>query len=203
MPIIEGLEQGSNEWHEFRSKHIMGTDVSVILGNNKWKSKLDLWEEKKGIRLPQQVNEAMLRGHKLEPEARALASVDLKIEFNPVVILSLKYPWLAVSLDGFSPCGKYILEIKCPKELTHLEGIQWCFPNYYHDQIQTQLLVSEAETCFYVSYRPEYEKKPLVIIEVKPNKEKHREIIEKSYGFYVQLCNMEEPKEWELNKRRE
>ncbi len=200
MPIIN-LEQGSQEWLDYRKKKVMATDIPVILGSNPWKKKLELWEEKLGLRPPTQMNDAMRRGQKLEPIARKLACELIGIDFRPVVIESTKYPWLAASLDGISELGRYILEIKCTKLKTHLEAIEQCFPKYYQDQVYTQLEVSQAEICYYFNYCPEYEEKPYAIIEVYPNHEKEAEIISKGYEFYVQMCTMRPPVEWELKKR--
>jgi putative phage-type endonuclease len=200
MPVIP-LEQGTSAWHEFRAMHIMGTDVSCILGSNPWKSKLQLWEEKLGFRQPQPLNDAMRRGQELEPLARKLAFELINVNFEPMVIESSKHPWLAVSLDGISELGNHILEIKCPKEATHLEAIQSCYPSYYYDQIQTQLLVTRAEICYYFSYRPEYKEKPYAIIEVYPDPEKHEQIIKTGYDFYRDMCLMNPPKEWKLEKK--
>jgi putative phage-type endonuclease len=192
MKIIN-TEQGSKEWLEYRKSKIMATDVPVILGSNPWKTKFELWEEKLGFRPAPQLNDAMRRGQLLEPEARKLACELIGIQFEPCVCESLEYPWLAVSLDGLSKCGKYILEIKCPKESTHLEAIQNCYPSYYYDQIQSQLLVTGADTCYYFSYRPEWKEKPYAIINIYSDLEKRLEILRKGKEFYNQMCTMSSP----------
>jgi putative phage-type endonuclease len=200
MARIE-LEQGSPEWLAWRQSKITATDISIILGSNPWKSKLELFEEKLGLRPAQPLNNAMRRGISLEPEARLLASSKIGIAFEPCVFESEKYPWLAASLDGW--CGEYniLLEIKCTGMEKHIEAISGIMPEYYADQVQVQLLCSEAEICYYFSYRPEYTEKPYAIIEVYPNIEKQAEIIAKGQEFYVQMCTMCPPVEWQLKKR--
>ena len=114
----------------------------------------------------------------MEPEARKLASELIGIDFDPCVYESSRFPWLAASLDGYTyPTNTdgYILEIKCPKEFTHLDAYDVNIPLYYLDQIQHQLLVTQAEICYYFSYRPEYKDQPYVIMEIYPNFEKHQE----------------------------
>jgi putative phage-type endonuclease len=203
MPIIEGLEQGTKAWHEFRARNVMATDIPVILGSNPWETKLERWEQKMGLRPPTELNDAMRRGMELEPEARTLAILKIGCEFSPKVFESSTHSWLAASLDGISDNeGEYILEIKCPKELSHLEAANGNIPEYYSDQIQTQLLVTNALCCFYFSYRPEYIEQPYVIIQVEPDPEKQAEIIEKGYEFYMQMCNFEPPVEWKLKERK-
>ncbi len=197
MAIIN-LDQGSKEWLEWRKSHVTATDISIILGSNPFKTEMELWEEKLGFRESQEMNDAMKRGQLLEPDARKMASELFDINFEPVVIESDEYPWLGASLDGISKCGKYILEIKCPKAATHDDAMDGRFPIYYEDQIQTQLLVSGAEICYYFSYRPECAHKTYSIIEVYPDPEKHEEILKKGYEFYVNMCTMNPPEQWKL-----
>lgn len=195
MPVIE-LVQGSQEWLDYRKSKIMATDTPILLGSNPWKTKLELWEEKLGFREPTPLNDAMRRGQELEPIARELAEIELKMKFTPKVIESEEHLWLAASLDGISACGKIILEIKCPKEATHLQTIHQNIPEYYIDQMQHQLLVTSAETCFYCSYRPEYKEWPLAIIQILPDLFKKKEIKLKSQIFYEDMQTMNPPTEW-------
>jgi putative phage-type endonuclease len=201
MPVIN-LEQGSKEWLDYRRRKVMATDTPIILGSNRWKTAFELWEEKLELKEPQEINEAMLRGQQLEEEARKLASSLTLIDFRPAVIESIKYPWLAASLDGLGWLNnQYILEIKCPKERTHLEAIDGILPSYHLDQIQHQLLCSQADICYYFSYRPEYKKNPYTIIAIRRDLGKCAEIIFKSEGFYQNMCTMNSPEEWKLAKR--
>lgn len=201
MPVIS-LVQGSDNWLAYRKERVMATDTPVLLGSTPWKEKLQLWKEKQGLVPATEMNDAMRRGIMLELPARELASIQLNMEFNPMVYESDEFPWLAASLDGISSCREYILEIKSPKESTHMNAIEQIIPEYYIDQMQHQLLVTQAKHCFYVSYRPEYRECPLVIIEIKPNIEKQLEIIEKGHEFYIQMCTMNAPEEWKFKERK-
>jgi putative phage-type endonuclease len=178
----------------------MATDSPVILQSNPWKSKLELWEEKLGLRPPTQLNDAMRRGQELEPEARKLASELLSINFEPCVFESEKYPEFSASLDGFYG-NVYILEIKCPKDSTHDDALDDRIPEYYLDQIQHQLLVSKCDMAFYFSYRPERINKPYAIIEVYPDREKQAKILEEGLKFYQDMQTMNPPTEWRLKPR--
>src|ERR1700679_38165 len=156
MPIIKNLVQNTPEWHDFRAAHIMATDIPCILGSNPWVTKQQRWEEKLKLRPPVEMNDAMRRGILLEEEACILASKIIEIDFRPFVVESTKYPWLAASLDGMGWMKNgYILEIKSPKDSVHNDAINGIIPIYYADQVQTQLLCSEAHICYYFSYRPE------------------------------------------------
>jgi len=191
MSIIKGLEQGSQKWLNYRRSKIMATDSSVIIGTNPYQNVLHLWEEKLLIRDPQPVNDAMKRGSLLEEEARALASTVIGIDFEPCVYESDKNPWQAASLDGLSKCGRFVLEIKCPKEKTHLEAIQGSIKDYYITQMQHQsCCVPLCEKIFYFSYRPEYEQNPSKVIEIAPDLEFNETLTEKEHEFYIKLCTL-------------
>lgn len=198
MPIIN-LEQGTSSWLDYRKSKIMATDASVLMDTNPWKNPLDLWEEKLGIKSSQILNEAVERGHQLEPEARQLAIDVIGMEFKPVVYESDKYSFMAASLDGISQFGEHLLEIKCPfKEDKHIDAIEGLVPLYYIDQIQHQLLVTGASCCFYFSYRPEFKEKPFAMVVFEPNANRQEQILIKSQEFYLQLCTMQPPTYWKL-----
>lgn len=199
MGIIN-LPQNSPEWLEWRRSRVTATDVSILLGSNPFRTRLELWEEKLQLRPPQELNSAMTRGQTLEPEARKLACELLDIKFEPIVCESTENPWLAASLDGISECNKYILEIKCPKLSVHENAIKGQIADYYKDQMQTQLLVTGCEKCYFCSYFPKHEKE-IVIIKVFPNQDKQQEIIILSKEFYIQLCNIQPPIEWKLKQK--
>ena len=115
MPLID-LLQGSPEWHEYRKARIMATHASSIMGTNHFKSEYALWQELTPGGLPVEETAAMREGTILEPEARKLASELIGVTFEPCVYESDEFNWMAASLDGLSPCGRYILEIKCRKK---------------------------------------------------------------------------------------
>lgn len=199
MPRLE-LEQGSALWHSYRQSHIMATSASIILGTNPFKTELDLWEEMVGLRPALKPNVAMERGTKLEPEARKLANSVIGIEFEPYVFESDTFNWMAASLDGISECGNFILEIKCPNEKTHEMSLNEVIPEYYKAQIQHQLSVTNANLCYYFSYRPENMQK-YAIVEVKRDEEFIEQMIKKEYLFWTQLCTMQPPEEiWALKR---
>lgn len=206
MPIIQ-LEQGSPEWLSYRQRRIMATDTPVILGNNPWVTKFQRWEEKMGIRPGPIMNNAMKRGHELEPIAREKIQEILGIKFTPVVYESDTDPWMAASLDGLSECGKYIIEIKCPFKW-HLHGNNdfHGVPRYYRDQMDHQCMCPPGILAnYFCTYFPEDTKEPLKITKFEWKDEEFEsikfEIIDQGYEFYMQMCNFEPPIEWKLNKK--
>lgn len=197
---ILSVEQGSAIWLALRSNYVTGTDSAIILGSSPYKSKLDLWQQKMGLKEPDKCNERMKRGSELELPARLLLQKSLGMEFTPIVAVSDEYPYLMASLDGISDCNRFMCEIKCPSIKGHEAAINGVIAPYYIDQINHCLLVTGCEMCYFCSYFPGHEKE-IEVINVYSNHEKQMEIIEKGYEFYMQMCNFEEPKEWKLNKK--
>jgi len=151
MKIIE-LEQGSEKWLSWRKTVITATDCSCIMGNNPWTTAYQCWQRKLGFVEELKSNEAMERGKRLEPEARAQFIEKYGIDMKPEVVESSEFEFLGASLDGISKDGKFILEIKCGGSKLHEMAEQGKIPEYYLDQIHHQLLVTRAEKCFYYSF---------------------------------------------------
>ncbi len=194
MPIVKTLDQGTPEWLTYRQSKIMATDIGIISGTNEFTSPIELWEQKLGLREPIKVNDAMRRGHALEPEARDLACLEIGLEFIPCVYESDTYSWAAASLDGLS--SNEILEIKCPKEKTHVASFENIIPPYYLDQMQWQMLITGGVICYYFSFRPEYKSKPFHIIKIEANPEKQEILLQKGRDFYLKMCTMQPPETW-------
>ena len=200
MRILE-IDQGSPEWLALRQSKITGTDAGILTGSNPFKTKVDLWKQKLGLAPRDEPNAAMKRGSELEEPARWLLSESLGINFKPAVAISDTYEWMMASLDGLSPCLRFMCEIKCPSQKYHNEAKEGVIQQYYRDQIQHCLAVTECEKCYFCSYLPKDERE-IVIIEVYPNLEKQAEIIAKGQEFYINMCTMNPPKEWELEMKK-
>jgi putative phage-type endonuclease len=201
MKIIDIL-QGSEVWKKLRFSKITGTDSAILTGSNIWKTKLELWEQKLGLKEPDKENAKMKRGSDLEEPARLILNKLVGIEFKPVVAISDKYPHLMASLDGLSPCARYICEIKCPSMRTHEDAINGIIAPYYMDQMQHCLLVTGCDICYYFSYNPEHLTNPYAIEAIYPDLQKQSLIIEKGFEFYKQMCNFEPPVEWVFERNK-
>ncbi len=54
---VDKLVLGSREeWLQARKNHIGGSDASACVGVNPYKSNVDLWEEKTGLRQPEDIS---------------------------------------------------------------------------------------------------------------------------------------------------
>lgn len=193
MKIIP-LNQGTDEWLEYRKSHIMATDASIIMRKNPWQTPKDLWQLKLGMVPPVAVNDAMRRGQDLEPSARSIACSEIGLQFYPCVVEHDDRSWQAASLDGLTESGSYILEIKCPNNATHDFSVrEQGIHNYYWCQMQHQMSVTETPMGYYFSYRPEHET-PWVIIEVKADDEFISMMNKEEERFYKEsMCGFKEP----------
>lgn len=202
MPQVE-LIQGSAKWLEFRKSHITATDASVIDRSCPFKSLSKLWQEKKEIIFPEPMNDAMRRGQDLEPIAREKFINQTGIFVIPVVWESDDHHWMACSLDGMGEENgeKLLIEIKCPKQDTHNLAKQGSIKPYYYTQMQHQFMCTGINSGWYVSYRPEDEVEPLIMICQNIDQEFCGHLFIKEKKFWDQLCNFEEPKEWEFSHK--
>jgi putative phage-type endonuclease len=143
------LIQGSDEWLHLRTSKITATDSSVIMGVSKWKTKIELYNDKISETTNSFVNDRMKRGTDLEPMARELFCIQNSLEVSPRVVVK---DWAMASLDGMSECGNYIVEIKCPGEKDHALALSGKVPEHYYPQIQHQLFVTGLDSAFYYSF---------------------------------------------------
>ena len=102
--IIENRDHAS--WLKARTYGIGGSDASAIVGMNPYKTNIDLFEEKIGRRVPEDISDKpyVKYGTLAEEHIRALFSLDYpeyKVSYHENRILRSKtYPFLQASLDG-------------------------------------------------------------------------------------------------------
>jgi putative phage-type endonuclease len=141
------IKQDTPEWLELRKKKVTATDARTLMGKNDYKTPYQLWRQKQDLDPPEPENWAMKQGKLLEPIARAQLMEQLDIELLPVVRFSRTVDWAMASLDGLSPDGKILVEIKCPT--TMREEI---VPDIYYPQLQHQLYICELDKMFYFNF---------------------------------------------------
>lgn len=146
------IEQNTPEWLEMRKNYLGASDAPIVMGVSKWCTPLALWEEKLGISEPRQTNARMLRGHELEPEARKAYSDYTGVHVDPKVVFHPEIDYMMASLDGISPDGKTVVEIKCAGKKDHETAKQGRVPDHYYPQLQHQLAVIGVNMLHYFSY---------------------------------------------------
>jgi len=109
-------------------------------------------------------SDAMARGVELEEEAVKLYELitDTKCEKVGVTYYDEKKSFLASPDRLITGNNKGIIEIKCPNMANHIEYlVNKKLPTKYFQQIQGQLLCTDAEWCDFISYYPAI--RPLII----------------------------------------
>ena len=182
------IEQGTKEWLDLRKIKITATDACVIMKTSKWKTPLELYEEKT-TELPSRncVNSAMQRGIDLEPIAREEFIKTTGIQVTPKVFVN---DWALASLDGISEDGSTIVEIKCPGKKDHCTALEGNIPLHYYPQIQHQLWVTGALNAYYYSF----DGKNGVAVKVLRDEDYIHRMICKELEFYMCILNKNPPK---------
>ena len=153
------LEQGSDEWKEFRKWKLGSSSAASIMGVG-FKTPLQLFEDiMEDKETP--VNEAMLRGTRLEPVARQYLNDKYGSNLQPVVVEhpAKKSSWHISSLDGFyeRPDGSiFVCEIKCPGIIDHQKALDGEIPEKYIPQLYHILEdLPGVDKILYFSYMPD------------------------------------------------
>lgn len=152
------LQQGTPEWHLHRSQFNNASEAAAVLGISPWfpKTPRQLAEVKLGIKAVH-MNAAMSRGVQFEDAARKSACNRLGIDFEPAVFVRGDF---SASLDGISPNGKTLLEIKIPakgqqsdlwKQVASGEGV----PAHYMAQLAHQMHCCDAKRALFWVYDPD------------------------------------------------
>lgn len=144
------------EWLKERAGRIGGSDASAIVGMNPYKSNVELWLEKTGQMVPEDISEKpyVKYGTEAEQHLRELFRLDFPeyevfYEENNMW-LNDKYPFAHASLDGWltdKDGRKGILEIKTTNILQSMQKEKWKdrIPDNYYIQILHYLMVTEFD----------------------------------------------------------
>lgn len=184
MPYtIVQLEQGSDEWKQWRKTGITATDAVVINGMSPYKSEWRLYAEKKGIAIEPDLsrNPLVRRGnfyedaardhmadflleHDPSPEVLEAANIHLKEVLTPHCIQMKKYPMLRASLDGMRNNGEPT-ELKVPSERTFEDvlkrGRDSKAYRLYYPQVQHQIMVAGADRGWLLFFQPDQDVTPI------------------------------------------
>lgn len=145
--LVETDGLSREEWLKWRKRGIGGSDVSCLLGINKWKSEIQLWLDKTNqTNEPAEENEAMQWGNIMEPIIRNHFAEVMK---KPVVEVKAmlqhpEYPYMLADVDGLTvddAGNPAILEIKTASEYKRSEWEE-DIPTYYQTQVQHYLCVT-------------------------------------------------------------
>lgn len=155
--LVKKLVLGSREdWLKARLNHIGGSDASVCVGMNPYKTNVELWEEKTGLHQSEDISgkDYVIYGTKAEEFLRGLFVLDFP-EYQVLyddnnLFLNSDYPWMHASLDGElvdQEGRRGILEIKTTEILQSMQKEKWNdrIPDNYFCQVLHYLAVTGYE----------------------------------------------------------
>lgn len=103
---VPRMEIDRPAWLEARRSGIGGSDASVILDLNPYRTRLALWLDKTGRADPEPDNDAMEAGRRLEPVMRQWFTDRTGIRTAvPPMLRSREHPHVLVNLDAFTSDG--------------------------------------------------------------------------------------------------
>lgn len=175
------LQQGSDEWLEWRMGGIGASECPVVMGESDFQTPYGLWEVKTRRAKPFQGNWATRRGTEAESTIRKLYELDQDADFPPCLAQHADHPFMRASLDGLNKERNVIAEFKYPSQLKHDMAKNNIVPPTYQSQIQHQLLVTGADHCDYVSY----DGHGIAVVSVYPDRAKMVSILKACETFWT------------------
>ena len=151
--LVETDNLSKEEWLRYRKQGIGGSDVSCLLGINKWKSEIELWLDKTNqTNTPVEENEAMQWGTIMEPIIRNYFAevTGKKVVELKAMLQHPEHPFMLADVDGVTvddSGNPAILEIKTASEFKRSdweEGV----PAYYETQVQHYLCVTGIKKAY-------------------------------------------------------
>lgn len=156
--------ENRTEWLKLRQNGIGGSDAGTVLGVNKYKTNVELWEEKTGLKEPADISDkpAVKLGKDSEPHLRELFRLDYpeyELDYHEFYMyVNDKYPFIFATLDGeITDENKRngILEIKTCTIQNPNQWNEWTddmIPQCYYAQILHQLAATDWEFAVLKAY---------------------------------------------------
>jgi putative phage-type endonuclease len=154
---IVDVEQGSEEWHEYRQGKRPASITPMLMGTSKFQDAADAYDAMQGEQedAPSFVEKIRDWGNRMEPKARAKLSEILGQPVFPVVGHRGQY---SASLDGFVVVGgkRIGYEIKAPfsgaRSQTWKAAVKDQIEPGYADQIEHQVQVFDLDEAYLFVY---------------------------------------------------
>ena len=153
MKILEGINQGSPEWHAARAHRFTASQAPAMMGASKYQTRAELLREKATGITPEVTSEQQRlfdRGHAAEAGARAIAEQALGEDLYPVTAISDADDRLLASFDGITLGENIAFECKLWSESLAADVRSGEIGPHYYWQLEHQLLVSGAEYVLFV-----------------------------------------------------
>lgn len=176
------MEQGTDEWLQWRKQGVGGSEVAAILGKCPYKTELQLWREKRG-KVEKVWAQQMHKGHEVENQVRAAYEFATGMDFPPAL---MEAGFMRVSLDGWNAENKKGIEIK----YCGLEKMEQDVPEHHMIQMQYQMFVAGVDDWTYIRSNDGITFKAT---HIKANPEYQKWIVECVRTFWHNVQNGIEP----------
>ena len=143
IKIASTKDMDRDEWLKLRKQGIGGSDASVILGMNPWKSPMDLWLDKTGEFDEDNDNEAMYFGRALEDfvAKEFTLRTGLKVRRKNSMLRHADHPWMLANVDRMVVGEDSGLEAKTAS-IYSLDVWKEGVPEHYYPQVQHYMAVT-------------------------------------------------------------
>jgi len=194
MQVIN-IEQGTPEWLQARKGVVTGSRFKDVvtpskgeLSKSSEKYMYELVAERMGATIDFYQNEHMQRGNDLEPMARATYEFVKDCKVDEVGFCLSDSKLVGVSPDGLiGEDGG--LEIKCPKETTHISYlVKGELPSIYKPQVQGSMWITGRKWWDFMSYHPDL---PPLIIRIPRDEEYISKMEDGITRFSKEMIEME------------
>jgi putative phage-type endonuclease len=180
------LQQGTPEWHAFRLEGLGGSDAPVVEGNSPYRTKLQLFREKRGLpSLAEEDNSKefiFALGHKTEALIREQFFELTGVYMNPMCAIHEKYAHVRASLDGFDSKKYGVMEAKLVGQAVLSRAREeGKIPDHHFTQIQHQCEVTGADVGHWFGHDG---KKNGILITVPADREYIARLLEKEHSFW-------------------
>lgn len=175
------MEQGSDEWINYRKMGLGASDIPAVLNISPYISANKLWKIKKNVITDYDISEyAKMMGELSEEDAREQFNELTGRVYEPACFEREDNPDFRCSLDGYSPDGQ-LLEAKFigNEYFKALQKTREVRPDHYA-QLQWQMYVMDAPTCDYFVLNKNSDRQ---VITVKRDDEYIKNISTKAWEF--------------------
>lgn len=153
MKTLEGIIQGTPEWHAVRAKSFTASEAPAMMGVSKYMTRSELLEQKYSGVIPE-VTPAQQRifdrGHAAEADARPIAEEIIGEELYPCTAVSNENEHILASFDGCTMLEDAAWEHKLINTTLRSATVE-TLEEHYKVQMDQQMYVSGAERCLFMA----------------------------------------------------
>jgi putative phage-type endonuclease len=205
------IKQGSEAWKRLRVGLLTGTGICDVLPGAKGytKARQDQLDEIVTEIITGEpsggffASKFMKDGIEREPAARMYLEEKLGLVIEEVAFVRHDYLRVGVSPDGLAIGEPTNVEIKCPKDRTHLRyWMSDSCPAEYVPQVQSQMWLTDATKCLFCSYHPGFPEDMQLRIITVPRDEEYIKKIDVEVGKFLAEVNIKVKQIKELRELR-